>query len=874
MSEFIHVEPVRYWCHKILPLVYDDSLSYMELLNKVVYKLNEVVNNNNELPAYIAEQIKNYINSGEISKVVKDILANYSLNVKFPPEGITPAVGDGTADDTAAFQGCLDYAHAHGGMMVFVPAGKYLCGNLTMYSGCSIKGDGRYNTTIVMRGGVSNPFIGGELDSVQIADISIDGNADIQVNNVDVIDATISNALFTNLKLTDGYTLLKIHANGGSIQLSNIIFDKCVVRGLDILKIKDTKIEANNLVFNEVSALNGESELKIETDNGLYSNIICYATVPNAIEIVGNNNKIEAVIENAVGDYTNTGNYNTITIIGKSNEQHLSGFKNTNVANGITETAESKTVNVSKAISETAESKSVTTSGETMIKADRLFIDTIKPVKYSVPAVLNDYFKSIKMTDKNGVDYDVLVAGENIDKIGSGVAIYSGNSFKEIADLIKAGAGLVVMTSDVTCNELVEVENCAIYGQGHKVTFSGSGRINFLDNTNINGVTFTGETGNIYDVHIGHAGSDAPDIYNIYFRGCKFDGLKQGAVVVGGVNCRFENCEFTKSKGSGLSFVGNTRNTTVISCYFGENVNRGLGFAGGISNNISIIGCRFYKNGNGTSIIDREQLNIHDGHNILIDGCSFDTCIGPSIDLSGNGREIIDIKNVTISNCYFTNQTDANTGAIILFTVDEVNIHDNVIDQNTKGIDAVVVQNTVIKNNRQTGGGTLFFAENTARLTNILIENNNTDGLIIDIGNLYDNWKADNSLITNCRERNNKSTATGLRYKIGDEGGKAFDLDCDVIRLYTKELTALLLPNRTNRTYCKKISVTGGLYTINSLEVNTNSNFTGHEVLKVENVGPTERTTTYECDGFAISDMYVKFNANTETLLEIEFKTL
>ena len=178
MSEFIHVEPVRYWCHKILPLVYDDSLSYMELLNKVVYKLNEVVNNNNELPAYIAEQIKNYISSGEIKKVVQDILANYSLNVKFPPEGITPAVGDGTVDDTAAFQGCLDYAHAHGGMMVFVPAGKYQCGNLTMYSGCSIKGDGRYDTTIVMRGGVSNPFIGGELDAVQIADIGIDGNAD------------------------------------------------------------------------------------------------------------------------------------------------------------------------------------------------------------------------------------------------------------------------------------------------------------------------------------------------------------------------------------------------------------------------------------------------------------------------------------------------------------------------------------------------------------------------------------------------------------------------------------------------------------------------------------------------------------------------
>ncbi len=33
----------RYWCQKILPAVYDDSLSYYELLCKVVDKLNEVI---------------------------------------------------------------------------------------------------------------------------------------------------------------------------------------------------------------------------------------------------------------------------------------------------------------------------------------------------------------------------------------------------------------------------------------------------------------------------------------------------------------------------------------------------------------------------------------------------------------------------------------------------------------------------------------------------------------------------------------------------------------------------------------------------------------------------------------------------------------
>lgn len=35
-------KPLRFWCQKVLPLVYDDSLSYMELLAKVVHYLNEL----------------------------------------------------------------------------------------------------------------------------------------------------------------------------------------------------------------------------------------------------------------------------------------------------------------------------------------------------------------------------------------------------------------------------------------------------------------------------------------------------------------------------------------------------------------------------------------------------------------------------------------------------------------------------------------------------------------------------------------------------------------------------------------------------------------------------------------------------------------
>lgn len=62
----------RFWCQKVLPLVYDDSISYYEVLGKMVVYLNQVIDNVNadidnvntlkeafiELQEYVAEAIK------------------------------------------------------------------------------------------------------------------------------------------------------------------------------------------------------------------------------------------------------------------------------------------------------------------------------------------------------------------------------------------------------------------------------------------------------------------------------------------------------------------------------------------------------------------------------------------------------------------------------------------------------------------------------------------------------------------------------------------------------------------------------------------------------------------------------------------------
>ena len=58
MTGLKDIKPMKFWCQKVLPLVYDDSLSYYETLCKTTGKLNEVIDIiNNELEQYIRDRI-------------------------------------------------------------------------------------------------------------------------------------------------------------------------------------------------------------------------------------------------------------------------------------------------------------------------------------------------------------------------------------------------------------------------------------------------------------------------------------------------------------------------------------------------------------------------------------------------------------------------------------------------------------------------------------------------------------------------------------------------------------------------------------------------------------------------------------------------
>lgn len=353
---FTTVSPVRYWVHKILPLVYDDSLSYYEVLSKVTKVLNELIENNNNIPDYVSQMIREYISSGAIGEVVRDILADFMLNVKNPPNGITPAVGDGSTDDTTAIQGCIDYAAEKGYGCVYIPYGKYLVSSIEAKDNVSIFGYDRYSTGLYLRGGSNKALIYGNAKNFGIYNLELNGSAGVQVYDVPVIELSGTNNLFSNLLINECYKGIVYNGSEGHLQIDNIVFGDCAEQGMNISG--DVDVQCTNVEFNNLAKLSNSPLISIASDNGYYL-INSKATCDTCISVSGNGNMITGFVENSVNPFVDTGanNYiyaskyyfklpvNTIDLISNTysiattgnSTENIGGDKNTTVNGNLSE---------------------------------------------------------------------------------------------------------------------------------------------------------------------------------------------------------------------------------------------------------------------------------------------------------------------------------------------------------------------------------------------------------------------------------------------------------------------------------------------------------------------------------------------------------
>ena len=89
------IDTFRFWCQKVLPLVYDDSLSYYEVLCKVVEYINNLINEDKLIEADITQLqnelkvVQEWIDKFDTSyaeKIIKDSISTM-IFVEIDDEG-------------------------------------------------------------------------------------------------------------------------------------------------------------------------------------------------------------------------------------------------------------------------------------------------------------------------------------------------------------------------------------------------------------------------------------------------------------------------------------------------------------------------------------------------------------------------------------------------------------------------------------------------------------------------------------------------------------------------------------------------------------------------------------------------------------------
>lgn len=247
MSE---LRPFRFWCQKVLPLVYDDSLSYYELLCEVVEYLNNTMSDVNKLSEefqtlynYVHDYFKNLNVQEEINNKLDELVESGRLDVlltTFIPY-ITlesfGAAGDGKTDDTDAFIKAINEAYKTGRSIIITEKNFLITRTIDIVSAITMfsisnkkyddkKGDVNYNLIYKGDGYLFNIHNGVPFNI--FSNLTIKGNGD---NYAFYVNSHRNN--FRGLYLNNFNTCFMVTQEGDVVTYENKImscfFESCSV---------------------------------------------------------------------------------------------------------------------------------------------------------------------------------------------------------------------------------------------------------------------------------------------------------------------------------------------------------------------------------------------------------------------------------------------------------------------------------------------------------------------------------------------------------------------------------------------------------------------------------------------------------------------
>lgn len=218
-----------------IPMVFDQSMSWLELLGAVVAKVNELITASNayftvDLQTYVTNILTAWQDDGtldtiisealqtEIDLVEVDVLAVKALaRQTFVNVKDVGAVGDGATDDTAAIQAAIDtYKN------IFIPAGVYIVTQITIGHSQSIRGAGIGLSTLKLKANTNTTMLNvRDAYDTLITDLTLDGNK--AENSTDttgsVMFISASAVATSNCQLTNERIYI---VNGGNNGISTV----------------------------------------------------------------------------------------------------------------------------------------------------------------------------------------------------------------------------------------------------------------------------------------------------------------------------------------------------------------------------------------------------------------------------------------------------------------------------------------------------------------------------------------------------------------------------------------------------------------------------------------------------------------------------
>lgn len=311
------------------------------------------------------------------------------INVKFPPDVLSPVKGDGS-NETTTLQAMINYAISEN-MALFFPEGVYAVDSINVAGKVSFIGSNAIIRKIVSS---ATPVIKAT-GFLTMRGMNIDGN--ISVLTAAVIGLDVENAGFDIADCSFVGCSDCIHANiNKPSSLYNCNFETFNEYGLHLEGTSFTK--AFGILMN-VQANTAMRFMRLDNNNNIIYGLESLSEVPIGVEIAGDFNYISARIPNCENPVSDVGQNNNFEIISQLSKQDY-GNKTEKIAGDYTQ--------------EVGDFEG-TATGHYRFSAPDIALKPENPLEYKTPTKYDESFDSVPMKDAEGNVYDVAVlTGENV----------------------------------------------------------------------------------------------------------------------------------------------------------------------------------------------------------------------------------------------------------------------------------------------------------------------------------------------------------------------------------------------------------------------------------------------------------------------------